>query len=52
MLLSISTQQRPEIGDYPDSGKVGAFPAEGNRRFIGQRADTGEQGLDDWLGEA
>jgi uncharacterized cupin superfamily protein len=43
--LSISTQARPEICEYPDSGKVGAF-AEGVRLL--QRR---EAGLDYWDGE-
>lgn len=49
--LSISTQQRPEICEYPDSGKVGAYPGPKGVRFIGQRKDAQDQGLDYWLGE-
>lgn len=49
--LSISTQQRPEICEYPDSGKVGAYPGPRGVRFIGQRADAQDQGLDYWVGE-
>ena len=43
--LSISTQEKPEICEYPDSGKVGAF-APGVRLL--QRR---EAGLDYWDGE-
>ena len=49
--LSISTQQHPEVCEYPDSGKVGAYPAERGRRFMGQRAGEGDPGLDYWLDE-
>ena len=44
--LSISTQSRPEVCEYPDSGKVGVF-GEGLRLL--QRR---EAGLDYWDGEA
>lgn len=50
--LSISTQQRPEICEYPDSGKLGAYPADRSRRFIAQRAAETDPGLDYWAGEA
>ena len=43
--LSISTQERPEICEYPDSGKVGAY-ANGVR-VMQRRADS----LDYWDGE-
>ena len=43
--LSISTQQRPELCEYPDSGKVGVFG--GGVRLL-QRP---ESGLDYWAGE-
>ncbi len=43
--LSISTQERPEICYYPDSGKIGAF-APGHR-LIQRRANA----LDYWDGE-
>lgn len=43
--LSISTQERPEICYYPDSGKLGAF-AEGHS-LRQRRSDT----LDYWDGE-
>jgi len=43
--LSISTQERPEVCEYPDSGKVGVF-AKGLRLL--QRR---EAGLDYWDGE-
>jgi len=44
--LSISTQERPEVCEYPDSGKIGVFAARG-RSFV-QRP---ENGLDYWEGE-
>lgn len=43
--LSISTQERPEVCEYPDSGKVGTF-GEGVR--LVQRRDAA---LDYWEGE-
>jgi uncharacterized cupin superfamily protein len=43
--LSISTQERPEICVYPDSGKTGAF-AEGHRMML-RTADN----LEYWDGE-
>lgn len=43
--LSISTQARPEVCEYPDSGKVGVF-SDGLRLL--QRRDAG---LDYWDGE-
>ena len=43
--LSISTQERPEVCVYPDSGKVGAF-AKGMR--VMNRLDAN---LDYWDGE-
>jgi uncharacterized cupin superfamily protein len=43
--LSISTQERPEVCVYPDSGKIGAF-AKGHR-LIQRREAT----LDYWDGE-
>lgn len=46
--LSISTQERPEICEYPDSGKIGASTARGGKRLI-QRM---ENSLDYWDGEA
>ena len=45
--LSISTQERPEVCEYPDSGKVGAFPGPGGARFIQRRGNE----LDYWDGE-
>ena len=45
--LSISTQERPEICEYPDSGKVGAFPVKGKGELIQRR----EASLDYWEGE-
>lgn len=49
--LSISTMQRPEVCEYPDSGKIGTYPADRGRRFMAQRAGDADQGLDYWLGE-
>jgi uncharacterized cupin superfamily protein len=44
--LSISTQTRPEVCEYPDSGKVGVFST--NLRLLQRH----EAGLDYWDGEA
>ena len=44
--LSISTQERPEICEYPDSGKIGASPMRDS--WLIQRA---ENSLDYWDGE-
>ena len=44
--LSISTQARPEVCEYPDSGKVGTFGT--GLRLLQRR----EAGLDYWDGEA
>lgn len=43
--LSISTQARPEVCEYPDSGKVGVF--SDGLRLLQRR----EAGLDYWDGE-
>lgn len=43
--LSISTQERPEVCEYPDSGKIGIFP--GGPSFVQRRANN----LDYWDGE-
>ena len=43
--LSISTQQQPEVCEYPDSGKVGVFAP--GLRLLQRR----EAGLDYWDGE-
>ncbi|MCH7343596.1 cupin domain-containing protein [Pelomonas sp. CA6] len=43
--LSISTQERPEVCEYPDSGKIGVFSR--GPAFIQRR----EAGLDYWDGE-
>ena len=53
--LAVSTQELPEVVDYPDSGKVvctaGTFPAEPPNedtiRFVGRLSDS----LDYWEGE-
>ena len=47
--LSISTQERPEVCEYPDSGKAGAFFGKGKREPLIQRS---ENSLDYWDGEA
>ncbi|MBL8342946.1 MAG: cupin domain-containing protein [Rubrivivax sp.] len=43
--LSISTQQRPEVCEYPDSGKVAAFNR--GKLLIHRKSDS----LDYWEGE-
>lgn len=43
--LSISTQERPEVCEYPDSGKVGIFTP--GLRFLQKR----DAGLDYWADE-
>ena len=45
--LSVSTQERPEICEYPDSGKVSAY-SSGGPALIQRR----ESSLDYWDGEA
>ena len=45
--LSISTKERPEVCEYPDSGKIGVSTELGER-FMQRRANT----LDYWDGEA
>jgi uncharacterized cupin superfamily protein len=47
--LSVSTMQYPEICEYPDSGKVGAFggPSEPRLRHLTEVAS----GVDYWKGE-
>ncbi len=44
--LSISTQERPEVCEYPDSGKTGVFFGKGRRAPLIQR-----ESLDYWDGE-
>jgi uncharacterized cupin superfamily protein len=44
--LSISTMERPEVCEYPDSGKIGVSTHRGER-FMQRRANT----LDYWDGE-
>ena len=44
--LSISTMEKPEVCEYPDSGKVGVFSTD--LRLLQRR----EAGLDYWDGEA
>lgn len=47
-VLMISTQLEPEIVSYPDSGKVGARNAEGERLFLTRPGPM----LDYWDGES
>jgi uncharacterized cupin superfamily protein len=47
--LSISTQTRPEIVEYPDSGKYLATTGSGSTRFA--RIGRLEENLDYWQGE-
>lgn len=44
--LSISTQERPEVCEYPDSTKTGVFFGKGKRSALIQR-----ESLDYWDGE-
>ena len=44
-VLILSTRQLPEIAEYPDSGKQGAFSREGFKMYM---ADSG---VDYWEGE-
>jgi uncharacterized cupin superfamily protein len=46
-VLMLSTLIRPEIVEYPDSGKVGTRDAKGDRLFIARPGPT----LDYWDGE-
>jgi uncharacterized cupin superfamily protein len=43
--LSISTQERPDVAEYPDSDKIGVFTK--GPAFLQQRSS----GLDYWTGE-
>ncbi len=43
--LSISTQERPDVAEYPDSDKIGVFTK--GPAFLQQRSN----GLDYWTGE-
>ena len=45
--LSISTKERPEVCEYPDSGKISTSSQRGER-FMQRRVNT----LDYWDGEA
>lgn len=50
--LSISTQERPEVCEYPDSGKYGIFPGRTDGPLLqGRRLHRGETALDYWDGE-
>lgn len=46
-VLMLSTMIGPELVEYPDSGKVGARSANGERLFMGRLGPT----LDYWEGE-
>ena len=47
--LSISTQERPEVCEYPDSGKTGVFFGKGKQPPLIHRP---AESLDYWDGEA
>jgi uncharacterized cupin superfamily protein len=47
--LSISTMAYPEICEYPDSGKVGAFGGPGEPRL--RHVTLASDGVDYWKGE-
>jgi uncharacterized cupin superfamily protein len=49
--LSISTQQRPEICEYPDSGKYLAMTGDARGILAGGRMHRADADLDYWDGE-
>ncbi|GIL05871.1 MAG: auxin-binding protein [Betaproteobacteria bacterium] len=49
--LSISTQETPEICEYPDSGKYAAFAREKGPLLDGGRMHRPDSDLDYWDGE-
>ena len=49
--LSISTQQRPEVAEYPDSGKYGVFTGDQRGLIAGRRMHRTDADLDYWDGE-
>lgn len=48
--LSVSTTRYPEICEYPDSGKLGAFGGPGEPRI--RHVTAASAGIDYWEGEA
>jgi uncharacterized cupin superfamily protein len=50
--LSISTQEYPEVCEYPDSGKYMAFTREKGPLLGGARVHRPDSALDYWDGEA
>jgi uncharacterized cupin superfamily protein len=49
--LSISTQKRPEVCEYPDSGKYGVFTGDERGLLAGRRIHRADADLDYWDGE-
>ena len=49
--LSISTQKRPEVAEYPDSGKYGVFTGDKRGLVAGRRMHRADSNLDYWDGE-
>jgi uncharacterized cupin superfamily protein len=49
--LSISTQRSPEVCEYPDSGKYGAFARDERGLLAGRRIHRADADLDYWDGE-
>jgi uncharacterized cupin superfamily protein len=49
--LSISTQKRPEVCEYPDSGKYGVYTGDKRGLVAGRRMHRAEADLDYWDGE-
>jgi uncharacterized cupin superfamily protein len=49
--LSISTQQSPEVCEYPDSGKYGTYTDDKRGLLAGRRMHRADSALDYWDGE-
>lgn len=49
--LSISTQERPEVCEYPDSGKYGVFTGTDGPLVQRRRVHRADSDLDYWDGE-
>lgn len=49
--LSISTQEYPEVAEYPDSGKYAAYAREKGPLLAGRRVHRADDDLDFWDGE-
>ena len=49
--LSISTQKRPEVCEYPDSGKYGLYTGDPGGIVAGRRMHRADTDLDYWDGE-